>query len=78
MTDATDHLDVARLQHLKTMRDEAFARCFQHTHPGNLTPAEQQAWEMDDRALWLMAEAADLRFQAALELNALLAHERAA
>lgn len=56
-------------------RDQRAAEFAAHIDPGGLTPSEKYAFELDDHALQLRLQAAQIRLEAEEELLRLLQHE---
>ena len=59
-------------------RDSARDAYFSHIDPGGLTPAQKEAWKLENMALLLLLHAAQMRLEAEYELACLLNAERAA
>jgi hypothetical protein len=57
---------------LTSERDLARQKFFAHHNPGNLTPAQFKAWELEHHALKELLEAAQIRLDAEVEMHDLL------
>lgn len=53
-------------------RDYARKKFFAHSHPGNLTPAQYLAWQLEHDALRFLLRAAQIRLDAEIEMHDLL------
>ena len=57
---------------LTKARDRARENFFTHINPGNLTPAQLQAWELENTAFRDLLVAAQIRLDAEIEMHDLL------
>lgn len=69
--------DITKLSLLKIKALEAQDAFFAHRDPGNLTPAQKQAFQYRDMAHLLLFKAAQMELDAETELQALLNMEPA-
>jgi hypothetical protein len=74
MTDGATHTHAF----LTRCRDDTRAAYFAHTDPGGLTPAQKEAWQLENMGLLLLLHAAQKRLDAEFEILCLLNVERAA
>lgn len=62
---------------LKAATAAAYGQFFKSRNPGNLTPAQEQAFQYRDMAYLLLFKAAQIELDAETELQALLAQDAA-
>lgn len=65
-----------QLAALKNRRNAAARNYFRHADPGGLTPAEKQAWQIENLALAMLVQAAELRLRDEREMQRLLRNAR--
>lgn len=61
-----------QLATLRKHRNEAARNYFRHLDPGGMTPAEKVAWQIENMALALLVQAAELRLEREREMQKLL------
>lgn len=68
--------EISNLTWLKIKATNAQQEFFAHRDPGNLTPAQKQAFQYRDMAHLLLFKAAQMELDAEVELRALLNAEK--